>query len=284
MRAPRVLALVCATAALTDGARVARPSPSHGMCARRQLLDAAARAALAPVFAAAPAARANGLILFPPEALQNRYFLLRAGETVAEAAGKIETNPIATLGPSSFLTPKGVGQVEAAAAAMVAAGLEGGTGCWVYYNKASPSQQTAAVLGRVLGVSYSNIVPDFAWLDPRGVGALEGQQLPLLDELRKMDSSDPSLRPPPAEDGTPNESIGDLLVRVRNIVSILETSYQGVDVVLVSPSSDVLSVLAAASLGDDLRNHAKYALGPAEFRVIELARRGESRTEMRPGP
>lgn len=50
-------------------------------------------------------------------------------------------------------------------------------------------------------------------------------------------------RPPPFVDGTPNESVNDVLVRVRQLMSILETQYQGDQVVIVSPDSDNLSVL-----------------------------------------
>ncbi|KAJ1640481.1 hypothetical protein T492DRAFT_480025 [Pavlovales sp. CCMP2436] len=82
-----------------------------------------------------------------------------------------------------------------------------------------------------------------------------------------------SHRPPLGDDGTPSESLGDLFVRVRNVISILETSYQDVDVVLVSPSSDVLSVLLAAANGKDLRQHAEYALGPAQFAILDLVPR-----------
>jgi len=243
---------------------------------RRALLSAVRNAALWPAAASLlrlQPARANGLVMFPPESLHNRYFLLRAGETAAEASGSIVSNPIATLGPATYLTERGVGQVEAAARALDAAGLEGGTGCWVYYNKASSSQQTALVLQRALGVSTSNMVPDFAWLDPRGVGALEESSLSTLDQLHARDTNDALYRPPLGDDGTPSESLGDLFVRVRNVISILETSYQDVDVVLVSPSSDVLSVLLAAANGKDLRQHAEYALGPAQFAILDLVPR-----------
>lgn len=50
-------------------------------------------------------------------------------------------------------------------------------------------------------------------------------------------------RPPPFVDGTPNESVQDVLVRVRQLLSILETQYQGDQVLIVSPDSDNLSVL-----------------------------------------
>jgi broad specificity phosphatase PhoE len=220
------------------------------------------------------AAAANGLVLFPPESLSNRYFLLRAGETVAEAADRIESNPIATLGPTSFLTEKGAAQVLASAAALEAAGLDGGGGCWCYYNKAAPSQQSALVLQRALGIGTSQMVPDFAWLDPRGCGALEGEQLARLAEVRALDAANADARPAPAEDGTPSESASDLLVRVRNIISILETSYSGADVVLVSPSSDVLSVLFAAATGVPLREHSTFSLGPGQFRILDLRELG----------
>lgn len=50
-------------------------------------------------------------------------------------------------------------------------------------------------------------------------------------------------RPPPFVDGTPNESVHDVLVRVRQLLSILETQYQGDQILIVSPDSDNLSVL-----------------------------------------
>lgn len=34
--------------------------------------------------------------------------------------------------------------------------------------------QTAEVLGSLIGVSRNRIVPEFSFLDPRGLGALEG--------------------------------------------------------------------------------------------------------------
>lgn len=247
---------------------------------RRQLLRVAHSTALASALAGlqlrpAPCG-ANGLVFFPPEQLNNRYFLLRAGETRAEASGRIEANPIATLGPTSYLTPTGVEQVKSAAKALEGAGLAGGAGCWVYYNKAAPSQQSALVLQRELGISTSNMVPDFAWLDPRGVGAFEGKGVSVLDDVRRMDATDPLQRPPPGDDGTPSESAGDLLVRTRNIVSIIETSYTGADVVLVSPSSDVLSVLRAAALGEDLREHTRFSLGQGEFAELKLRPRPQA--------
>ena len=68
-----------------------------------------------------------------------------------------------------------------------------------------------------------------------------------------MDEESPRLRPPPFTDGTPNESVADVLVRVTQLMSILETQYNADSIVIVSPDSDNLSVLQAALTGLDLR-------------------------------
>ena len=41
------------------------------------------------------------------------------------------------------------------------------------------------------------------------------------------------------------------------IMSITETQWSGSSVIIISPDSDCLSVLQAAVLGTDLRNHAQ---------------------------
>ena len=67
------------------------------------------------------------------------------------------------------------------------------------------------------------------------------------------DLESPKQRPPPFTDGTPNESVNDVLVRVTQLMSVLETQYSGETVVIIAPDSDNLSVLEAALLGKDLR-------------------------------
>jgi hypothetical protein len=61
------------------------------------------------------------------------------------------------------------------------------------------------------------------------------------------DSISPDMKPPPISDGTPNESVADVFVRVTQLMSILET------LVNVSPDSDNLSILQAGLIGLDLR-------------------------------
>lgn len=65
------------------------------------------------------------------------------------------------------------------------------------------------------------------------------------------------MKPPPIDDGTPNESVSDVFVRVTQLMSILETQYSKDTVIIVSPDSDNLSVLQAGLLGIDLRRYVK---------------------------
>lgn len=48
-------------------------------------------------------------------------------------------------------------------------------------------------------------------------------------------------------DGTPNESVMDVMVRVRQLLSILETQYLGDTVLIIAPDSYNLSVLQVGS-------------------------------------
>lgn len=61
------------------------------------------------------------------------------------------------------------------------------------------------------------------------------------------------IKPPPIDDGTPNESVEDVFVRVTQLMSILETQYSGDTVIIVSPDSDNLTILQAGLVGLDLR-------------------------------
>ena len=65
-----------------------------------------------------------------------------------------------------------------------------------------------------------------------------------------------------------HESSADVLVRVRQLLSITETQYQSDNIVIVSPDSDNLTVLQAAVAGLDLRAHHRYTWAPGEVRRL----------------
>jgi broad specificity phosphatase PhoE len=88
------------------------------------------------------------------------------------------------------------------------------------------------------------------------------------DALNELDRNE-NARMPPAEDGTPNESVADVFVRVRQLISKLETQYQGETIVVVAPDSDVLSILQCALYNEPLTMHRdQFAYAPGEVRKI----------------
>ncbi|CAM9781869.1 unnamed protein product [Chrysoparadoxa australica] len=73
------------------------------------------------------------------------------------------------------------------------------------------------------------------------MGIFEGlpsKTLPLA--VHAVDKKDWQRKPPQNNNGTPNESVADVLVRVRQLMCKLETQFQGEDIILVSPDSDCL--------------------------------------------
>jgi broad specificity phosphatase PhoE len=147
--------------------------------------------------------------------------------------------------------------------------------------------QTAEIIASLAGIGRNRIVPELTFLDARGVGALDRGQPSEGEALLRQGEQGASQeggggssgggaywKPPKGSDGTPNESLFDVLVRMVQLLSLLETQYSGENVVIISPDSDNLSVLQAAvvggSGGEDLTQHYKWAFEPGEVRMLQL--------------
>jgi len=76
-------------------------------------------------------------------------------------------------------------------------------------------------------------------------------------------------KPQKNTDGTPSESISDVLVRANQLISTVESMYSGENVVVISPDSEVISVLTAALYDSDpdkaLPLHAKFNYNNGEY-------------------
>jgi broad specificity phosphatase PhoE len=53
-------------------------------------------------------------------------------------------------------------------------GFDPDNNVYIFASITQRAYQTAEVLGSLIGVSRNRIVPEFSFLDPRGLGALEG--------------------------------------------------------------------------------------------------------------
>ncbi|KAJ4829076.1 hypothetical protein Tsubulata_030975 [Turnera subulata] len=202
-----------------------------------------------------PVAGARGLFQMPPFKLVNRYYLVRAGESTFETLGVINTNPVEKTSVDSGLSEKGKKQAVKAALQLKEMGACNGD-CWIWPSITQRAYQAAEIIAAVNGIGRSRIVPEFSFLDARGLGAYEGRKLEAVSEVYESDTISPRNKPPPTYDGTPNESVADVFVRVTQLMSILETQYSGETIIIVSPDSDNLTVLQAGLVGLDLRRQA----------------------------
>eukprot|EP00898_Chlorokybus_atmophyticus_P003933 jgi/Chlat1/4540/Chrsp29S04450 len=215
-----------------------------------------------------------GLLQFPPDRLKNDYVLVRSGACLADEYGRIETNPVLKTSVTSGLTEAGRRQVYRTLRTIEEMGVCD-SGCWIWPSIWQRSYQTAELLAAGLGIGRSRIVPEYSFLDARGLGAFEGKSIEEVFEIYGQDALSERWRPPPNTDGTPNESVADVFVRVAQLMSILETQYSGSTVIIVAPDSDNLSVLQAALEGRDLRQHSDLAFALGEARLVQLSQRDE---------
>lgn len=206
----------------------------------------------------------------PPVRLTNRYFLVRAGESEFESLGIINTNPVAKTSVDSGLSERGKKQTVKAAFELKEMGACE-KGCWIWPSITQRAYQAAEIIASVNAISRSYIVPEYSFLDARGLGAYEGKSLESVSDVYASDSVSSTTKPPPIDDGTPNESVADVFVRVTQLMSILETQYSGDTVIIVSPDSDNLTVLQAGLIGLDLRRHRELSFAPGEVRFVDTS-------------
>ncbi|MCD7468808.1 hypothetical protein HAX54_007301 [Datura stramonium] len=206
---------------------------------------------------ALPVSHARGLFQMPPFRLTNRYFLVRAGESEYESLGVINTNPVAKTSVDNGLSEKGKKQtVRSAFDLKEMRACE--ENCWIWPSITQRAYQAAEIIAAVNGVNRRCSSPP------------PTHTMPLV-VVYESDSLSPNIKPPPIDDGTPNESVSDVFVRVTQLMSILETQYSEDTVIIVSPDSDNLTILQAGLTGLDLRRHRDLSFGPGEVRFVDAS-------------
>ena len=210
-----------------------------------------------------------GMLTFPLKyPLKNNIVVVRAGESIADSNGIIETAPIKKLRQDNALTPKGRMQVVETAKQL----RENFQPSYVWTSNTERAYETAALIASELDIGQNRIVPEYSFLDARAMGLYEGTSLENYQLVDEADRSDINYRPPASKDGTPSDSISDVLVRMNQLVSTIESLYSGENVVIISPDSEILSVLLAAihddNPDDTIPLHDRFGFKNAEFRVL----------------
>lgn len=73
--------------------------------------------------------------------------------------------------------------------------------------------------------------------------------------------------PPPTDDGTGNETLQDQVIRLRQLISILETQYSGDEILLVFPDGTSPALLSCLIAGISLKDVHALNYEPGEVRI-----------------
>jgi len=109
-------------------------------------------------------------------------------------------------------------------------------------------------------------------MDQRGIGRWDMLDLQSTQEaVLAMDvheAGDQGLggRPPSHDDGTPNETLANQVTRLRQLISLLETSLSGDDILLVFPDGTGPALLSALFAGIPLSRVHEIQFQPGEVR------------------
>jgi broad specificity phosphatase PhoE len=257
----------------------------HGTNVSRRSLLHSAGTSLAGVVSAGPLAKlfgsqyvdvntvsAMGLVQFPcePGYLANTYNMMRAGESRLEAEGILSTNPLFLTNQDDSLSDLGKIQVEASCNEMLVLGINPSV---VKYSLASKCIETANIVASKLMVGRNRIVPEFTFMDQRSVGLWDGKSLNSTEAaVWAMDTDEGGDegrggKPPPNEDGTPNETLFEQVTRLRQLMSILETQYSGDDILLIFPDGTSPALLSCLISGIPLKEVHALNFLPGELRA-----------------
>ncbi len=153
------------------------------------------------------------------QTLKNRYFAMRHGESEANRAGKIVSDP--AVGTQGFgLSPLGRSQAAASARA-----LSGRLPTVVVSSDFLRARETAEIAARVFGVDEPSLCRE---LRERYFGAWDGQSSDHYERVWKLDAMDADQ----TEDGV--ESVNAVRERLAALVSRLETAHVDQSILLVA--------------------------------------------------
>lgn len=180
-------------------------------------------------------AHAGSLVQFPigPETqrLKNRYHFMRAGLSELEDQHIYSTNPLFLTNRENALSPRGHDRIRDTIATLKS--LEDGFPTIAYHSLAANGMDTGDWIARELRLGREKLLPEFTYLDQRGVGLWDSGDEELVkpavwaldyNEAGKLGQKG---RPPAHDDGTPNETLGDQFVRLRQFISLQESRTSG---------------------------------------------------------
>lgn len=226
--------------------------------------------ALSLIFAAPQAAKAD-LIQFPckPGDLKNNYSFLRAGESLIEADGLWGSNPLFLTNRENALSENGIAQVQAACADMLERDYNPSV---VLFPTAANAIDTADIVASEMRIGRNRVLPEYTNLDARGIGKFDMNDreavrsaIWALDAVSGPEGRDGE-RPPPTDDGTPNETLANQITRLRQLMAVCETNFSGDDVLFIFPDNTGPALLSCLIAGVPVNRVHELEWSPGEVR------------------
>jgi len=245
-------------------------SSSFAMSRRGAIgVSAAAMTALCSTFAMSVEPANAKLARFPVEKLENTYHLMRAGESLLEEEGILSTNPLFLTSSDSALSERGKMQVEDAVNYLKE---QNQTVTLIKYSLAANSMGSCTIVGDRLKLGGDRRLQEFTYMDPRALGKWDGMN---KDEIEAavwaMDDTEAGPfgtggEPPPTEDSTPHETLATQVTRLRQLVSVLDTSFSGDSILIIFPDGTGPAVLTCMIGGIPLNRVHELYFEPGEIR------------------
>ncbi|GMI01565.1 hypothetical protein TrLO_g10210 [Triparma laevis f. longispina] len=237
---------------LSSNGKACQPPPTTQLASpassRRTFLKKTSIPIVMPAILLPEPAHAS-LFTFPPSPntpLSNTYHVMHSGQTLLTAKQTRQTNPLFLTSNLNKLTPLGQSQTTSASKL-----LNTFPPTIIKYPTATSTCETSTLLSTLLKLGRDRVVPEFTFMDQRALGLWNGLNSSLIcDSMLALDEEGGNV--PANEDGTPSDSLDNVLVRLRQLMSVLETQYSGETILLIFPDGVTPGILAAGFAGRKL--------------------------------
>lgn len=246
---------------------------------RREVFSNSAKAlfaGLATPFVLDPTDPANALLLrFPigaynTQPLKNTYHFLRAGTSDLEVDGIYSTNPLFLTNRENGLSPQGYESLKKTADILKKTPLSPTV---AYHSLAANGMDTGDYLARELKLGRDRLLPEFTYLDQRGIGLWDSSDETVVRHaVWAMDSLEAGSegfggRPPANTDGTPNDTLHDQFTRLRQFLSLQETRTSGDIILVIFPDGTGPALLSCMIAGIPYSEVHTLEYKPGELRL-----------------
>lgn len=222
-----------------------------------------------------PPAFSAGLIQFPigpdTQPLKNRYHFMRAGPSELEFDGIYSTNALFLTNRENGMHPSGEKLVIEALKK-----LKTETDAFptiVFHSLAANGMDTGDLIARKLNLGREKCLPEFTYLDQRGIGLWDsGDEKLVKPAIWALDHQEAGKlgmtgRPPNNEDGTASETLNDQFIRLRQFISLQESRTSGDNILVIFPDGTGPALLSSMIAGIPYKDVHALEYAPGEIRL-----------------